>query len=139
MGTRSLTTALNNKGEEIMVLYRQYDGYPSGHGQDLKNFLEDFQICNGFGREQETGKWANGMGCLAAQLVSHFKTEIGEFYLHKSGTRDICEEYIYTITENDDHKLNMTVFETYSGGKVLYNGPIKQFDPDKLTEEEEED
>ena len=40
MGTRSLTTFIdNNTKEEIVVMYRQYDGYPGGHGRDLLNFL----------------------------------------------------------------------------------------------------
>lgn len=64
------------------------------------------------------------MGCLAAQIVAHFKAEIGEFYLHKSGTRNICEEYIYTISENKNHTLDMEVFQIYDGGKVLYSGQI---------------
>lgn len=56
MGTRSLTVVLNGKGEEIITLYRQYDGYPSGHGQELKRFLQDYRICNGIGTEQDLGK-----------------------------------------------------------------------------------
>lgn len=36
MGTRSLTV-MKDTGNEIAVLYRQFDGYPEGHGQgDLR-------------------------------------------------------------------------------------------------------
>ena len=36
MGTRSLTTFKeDHNNEEIVVLYRQFDGYPEGHGIDL--------------------------------------------------------------------------------------------------------
>ena len=39
MGTRSLTTFIDDHTEEeIVVMYRQYDGYPEGHGRDLVNF-----------------------------------------------------------------------------------------------------
>ena len=38
------------------------------------------------------------MGCLAAQIVSHFKGDrAGDFYLYASGTRDVGEQYIYKI------------------------------------------
>ena len=40
MGTRSLTTFIDDHTkEEIVVMYRHYDGYPSGHGKDLIDFL----------------------------------------------------------------------------------------------------
>lgn len=81
MGTRSLTYCYDSfKHEPIIALYRQFDGYPEGHGADLAEFLDGFNIVNGLGRDTPT-KTANGMGCLAAQLVAHFKTEAGQFYL----------------------------------------------------------
>src|SRR5687767_2029853 len=65
MGTRSLTIVEEVGGAEICVLYRQYDGYPTGHGAELKSFLEGIQIVNGLslGDQKRT---ANGMDCLAA-------------------------------------------------------------------------
>ena len=120
MGTRSLTVVLNGRGEEIITLYRQYDGYPTGHGEELKMFLEDFQICNGIGLQQDTGKWANGMECLAAQIVTHFKKEIGQLY--KPTTRDVGEEFIYTIKESAEHDLDVEI-EAY--GKLVYTGSFK--------------
>ena len=39
MGTRSLTV-VKEEENELLVMYRQMDGYPSGHGQDLANFLK---------------------------------------------------------------------------------------------------
>jgi len=107
MGTRSLTVVKEQEwktedgeiipAKEIMVMYRQMDGYPEGHGAELVNAFGDIKICNGYGTEQSSGKWANGMGCLAAQVVAHFKTEIGGIYLEPSGTRDSGEEYVYTL------------------------------------------
>ncbi len=38
MGTRSLTI-LCGRDAEIAVLYRQYDGYPEGHGRELAEIL----------------------------------------------------------------------------------------------------
>lgn len=96
MGTRSLTVFKDNDGREICVLYRQFDGYPEGHGAELRNFLRGFKVVNGISVFKP--KLANGMGCLAAQVIAHFKTEVGGFYLHPPGTRNIWEEWIYTIS-----------------------------------------
>ena len=87
-------------GAEIVVLYRQMDGYPDGHGAELAAFLEGKVIVNGIGSDTPEGAF-NGMGCLAAQVVAHFKDGIGGFYLHPAGSRDIGEEYIYTVSEQD--------------------------------------
>ena len=37
MGTRSLTHIIEDK-ETLTTIYRQFDGYMSGHGSDLANF-----------------------------------------------------------------------------------------------------
>lgn len=102
MSTRCLTVIYNddarrtNQKDEIVVMYRQMDGYPEGHGKELEKFLDGFTIVNGLGASQ-TVKVANGMGCLAAQIVAHFKNGPGQFYLHPAGTRDCGEEYVYHV------------------------------------------
>ena len=104
MGTRSLTTFKeDHTDEEIVVLYRQFDGYPEGHGIDLFRFLNNMNMVNGMS-PGEKRKTSNGMSCLAAQMVSYFKDEPGSFYLYRADTRDVGEEYVYTIyvNHNDD-------------------------------------
>ena len=91
MGTRSLTVLYDTKypeqdAEEIAVLYRQFDGYPDGHGAELDEFLKDMVIVNGISMS-ENRHIAYGGSCLAAQIIAHFKTEAGGFYLHPAGTR----------------------------------------------------
>jgi hypothetical protein len=81
--------------KEICVLYRQFDGYPEGHGKALRNFLKGKEIVNGYSSGDE--KNFNGMGCLTAQVIAHFKKDIGNFYVHAAGTRDCWEEYIYVV------------------------------------------
>ena len=46
MGTRSLTYVYDVK-TPVVCMYRQYDGYPSGHGQELAEFLFDGKLVNG--------------------------------------------------------------------------------------------
>lgn len=101
MGTRSLTVFMDDRWndddpeQEIVVMYRQMDGYPEGHGKDLAEFLAKGKLVNGIG--MDAGVVFNGMGCLAAQVVTHFKDGPGGFYLHPAGTRDVGEEYIYIV------------------------------------------
>src|SRR5690606_27103740 len=108
MGTRCLTVINDFNGEEIAALYRQFDGYPDGHGSELADFLNEFMLGNGIPynldeqlKKQKKKKFANGMNCLAAQIIAHFKDEAGGFYLFKAGTRDCGEEYIYTVYEKN--------------------------------------
>ena len=125
MGTRSLTVFNNEMdNEEIVVLYRQYDGYPEGHGIDLLNFLNNMEIVNGISNKEKR-RIANGMGCLSAQVVAYFKEAPGDFYLHSAGTRDIGEEFIYTLYYTEELKIK--VQDTYSGGNDLFDGNIKAY------------
>ena len=126
MGTRSLTV-FNNEWDdsEICVLYRQSDGYPEGHGIDLLNFLKNMNIVNGISIG-ESRRISNGMDCLAAQVVAHFKTGPGGFYLHSAGTRDIGEEFIYTLYYTEE--LRIKVQDTYDGGNDLFDGNIEAYE-----------
>jgi hypothetical protein len=105
MGTRSLTyvfdTYKQDNGIEkhvpLVCLYRQYDGYLEGHGLELAQFLTPFHMVNGLGAETKD-KVANGMGCLAAQMVAHFKDGAGQFYLHAPELDQDCgQEYEYHV------------------------------------------
>lgn len=130
MSTRSLTVFIDDEGEEIVVLYRHMDGFPDAHGMDLKEFLNGFVVVNGIGKE--IVKTANGMGCLAAQVIAHFKKTIGNFYLYPAGTRDCDEMFIYSIymSSGESNTLNMKV-ET-SNNFVLYDGPVCDFEPGQV-------
>lgn len=138
MGTRSLTIIEEVEGAEICVLYRQYDGYPTGHGAELKSFLEGIQIVNGLDL-RDNKRVANGIECLAAQLIAYFKKEPGGFYLYPAGTRDCGEEYIYTVYL-DAGQVMMRVeagavtFFGFPGTRqvnmpTLFDGEIESFDP----------
>ena len=99
MGTRSLPIvkeSIDPSCEDIIVMYKQFDGYPEGLGLGLANFLIGYKIINGIPPNPDP-KSANGMHDLAAQLVAALMNGIGEIYLHPSGTRDVWEEFIYYI------------------------------------------
>ena len=126
MGTRSLTFVYTDHyGSDesptpIINMYRQFDGYPTGHGAELGAFLNSFEaITNGYAFN-DTRKIANGMGCLAAQLVAHFKTGVGGFYLYPVTSTDCGQEYEYHIYSD-----RITVFGW--GREHLFTGPWSAF------------
>ena len=127
MSTRSLTTFLDEwDNEEIVVMYRQHDGYPKGHGKDLFDYLNGIPLNGKYG----ASLLANGMSCLAAQVVSHFKKEVGNFYLHKSGTRDIGEQYVYTVYyDNDELKVKVrNLYQKDIMDRIIFNGNLEEMD-----------
>lgn len=124
MGTRSLTYVYTEGGQPIVCMYRQFDGYPAGHGVDLALFLNSGKVVNGlpFG---EKGVLFNGMGDLAAQMVAHFKDGPGGFYLHPTNdmSQDCWQEWEYHVYEN-----RVTVYEgAWSEGLVVFNGSWNDF------------
>ena len=136
MGTRSLTIVYDESKRPILNLYRQYDGYPSGHGAELAEFLGQFAaITNGISLG-ETRKTANGMGCLAAQLVAHFKDSVGGFYIHSVEATDCGQDYEYHVYQNEDGDLAVRVKDRGSNmfgltlsdkNECLFDGPVVRF------------
>ncbi len=84
MGTRSATIFYDDEDKPLCAIYRQYDGYPEGHGLELAK-LADKTIVNGYNVNQKDGKHANGMGDLAAQVIAGLKNNphhrIGGVYM----------------------------------------------------------
>lgn len=113
MGTRSLTFVYNERGEAIVNLYRQYDGYPSGHGAELAEFLAGKRLVNGL--SGDTSMVFNGMGCLAASLVANFKQSAGGFYIYAVTNTDCWQDYEYHVYENKIVVKNFNRQEMFSG------------------------
>jgi len=125
MGTRSLTRVIPrqeglayNQGhlhpeKAVVNMYRQYDGYPKGHGVDLAEFLKDIKIVSGI-QYPNDGVIANGEGCLAAQMVKHFKDGIGNIYLQlcKGEPGDCGDEYIYTLFPKAGEPTYIAIYDT---------------------------
>ena len=140
MGTRSLTyveesweTAIadeenNNKvhreTQNILCMYRQYDGYLDGHGRELAEFLQGFNIVNGLSIDVPE-RTANGVHCLAAQLIAHFKDGPGGIYIYNSDAKDCGEEFTYTIYENKG-KVCIRAYDVWAK-KIIFDGT-----PEKL-------
>ena len=142
MGTRSLTTFIelytDEKGKQkknkVVTMYRQYDGYPDGHGSELAEFLSKGKMVNGIGVGDDSLQF-NGIGCLAAQVVAEFKNGAGGIYLQKSN-KNSGEEYRYHVMSNwDTQEITLKVMEVgYMKGdkyinktKTLYEGDVSTF------------
>jgi hypothetical protein len=123
MGTRCLTVLEDENKNEIAVIYRQFDGYPDGHGAELAEFLSGFKMVNGISGD-EPEKFANGTGCLAAQIVAHFKKKEGGIYLHAAGTRDVWEDYTYYVTGT---KGSEPTIKVDCGEGFIFEGPASDF------------
>lgn len=124
MGTRSTTHIYNgkiNKKNHLVSIYRQFDGYLSGYGIDLINYLSSMTVVNGYNSSQENGQYANGMGCLSAQLIKHFKEGIGGCCITNS---DDSQEYDYHVYTHND-KIHIKIVEN---DKLLFNGSLFEFD-----------
>lgn len=102
MGTRSTMKFIrkgNNKLTPLVSIYRQYDGYIDGVGHELAKYLLSKKIVNGIPINDNSGRMANGFGCLIAQYIRDFKTEPGNLYITDM---DDKEEYNYEVIFDDD-------------------------------------
>lgn len=127
MGTKSLTTFLDEwDNEEIVVMYRQYDGYPEGLGLELAEFLSEFTMVNGLGADSYRARIANGVGCLAAQLVQHLKDGPGNVYLEtlNGNPGDSWEEYIYTLYPKEGEPTFISIYDVF-GEECVFVGTSK--------------
>ena len=91
MSTRS-TIAIYENTKHLVTIYQQHDGYPSGVGKALANFVSSGKLVNGLGGDK--GLVFNGMGCLAAALIKKLKDGPGGTYIVPEGQE---EEYNYVV------------------------------------------
>ncbi len=130
----------DHKAEDVQTygcIYKQFDSYLSGLGLELYDFLKDMKIVNGISN-RNTGKIANGSGCLYAQLISYLKNKHGGRFMAPPGckagsvylvpiediTEDHWQEYTYnirvynegendffiTVSVNNDEEMNLEDF-----------------------------
>lgn len=137
MGTRSITRFIETwtdkenktKKQTLCAIYRQYDGYPSGMGKDLAEFLVQGKLVNGIGNINESEIVFNGAGCLAAQTIKHLKEGAGNVYITTPNAPD--EEYRYEIiVDFNTLSLTMKVIDIGYGdkrNKVLFKGSPANF------------
>jgi hypothetical protein len=134
MGTRSLTHIHEDDGSVLLTFYKQHDGYPSGWGKELAEFLAPISIVNGLSGDGKPV--ANGMGCLAAQILAHFKDGPGQFYVYPANASDCGEDYTYHIELPDDAHARLgfpgregmgVVLRVLDGTETIFTGSPADF------------
>lgn len=137
MGTRS-TLRIKDIKRTLVTIYRQYDGYPTGMGQDIKDILNGgyfLTLVNGFSGSDRHPEKFNGMGDFAAYMVmrlkfNNFGQTIGNVYI--TDNKDF-QEYNYTLYNKvDDNNIYLKI-QDYNK-KVMYNGLLKNADMAKIEE-----
>ena len=137
MGTRSKTSfieKIGGKRRHLVSVYQQYDGYIEGVGYDIANYILSKEICNGIRLGRDTSKLANGFGCLIAQFIRDFKTDVGGLYIVDE---ECTQEYNYNIIFDSDLYFNGDFFTDKNtndyfeievidwNNKLLYSGSLE--------------
>ena len=147
MGTRSLTRIIprqeglaydkaHNRAELSLVnIYQQYDGYPDYMAVEYAKWLENINIGNGLGRTPQLNRYANGVGCFAAQFIKEFKDRPGGLYLHPIDNEEGWVDYIYTLFPKEGEETYMSIYHTISKD-VIFVGKqdqvLKKYNKEEL-------
>lgn len=120
MGTHCVTQLIEQGQGALIAFYRHYDGYPAGHGAELLAFLSSF------GKAPHQRK-ASGAGCLAAQMIAHFKSSrYGKqiIMLSPSEGFDMDEDWTYQVYVSGEMEISVTVWEKDSD---VFEGDLSAF------------
>lgn len=103
MGTPALLKVKDESGHTIVCIYAQCDGYPEDFGKDVVDWLSGRRVVNGIG--QDTELRSNGMGELAAHLVTFLKqlSPHGHYYL--APEKGWGAEFTYELFPNKSENL----------------------------------
>jgi len=147
MGTRSLTRIIprqeglaydkaHGRAELSLVnIYQQYDGYPEYMAVEYAKWLEGLSIGNGLGRDPELNKYANGVGCFAAQFIKQFKDRPGGLYLSPIDNEEGWVDYIYTLFPKEGEETYMSIYHTISKDVIFVGKPdavLKKYNKEEL-------
>ncbi len=130
MGTRCLVH-IKEDGRTITTIYRLYDGYPEGMGDDIKRAVGHLDIVNGYNNQTPQ---ANGMGCLAAQLIAKLKDGVGNVYIYAPDSVDMGEDYTYILSDkrNPNVSADRTWVKCMDGdGETVYEGFLTDWNMSK--------
>jgi hypothetical protein len=112
--------------QELCLVYRQFDGYPTGHPMETAEWLASGTVVNGYSKT-DTLQF-NGAGCLAAQLVAKYKEGVGGTYIQSLKSRgNSWEDYLYDIIIKEDKSIEYRCYENGSKKKLIFCGSPAEF------------
>jgi hypothetical protein len=135
MGTRSTYRIIEQyknedgsiENNDLVLIYRQYDGYPTGHPMETAEWLSTGTVVNGLGMAEERLVF-NGAGCLAAQLIAKFKDGPGGTYIHSLSSRgESWEDYLYDIIIKEDRTIEYVCYDNNETKTELFRGTPQEF------------
>lgn len=134
MGTRALIKF--QKDDKILCsISCQFDGYPTGWGQTLANTIKNLKIVNGFNSNHDITNTANGIGCLAATVISKFKLETGLGGVYMIHNDSECEiDYTYIVY---GEVYSFPRIRVESGDYLLWDGWASGYDGAAIEKAEE--
>lgn len=147
MGTRSTYRVIERgmyEGKKwenkLILIYLQFDGYPSGHPSTTAEWLASGTVVNGLDIDKPKSLIFNGTKCLAAQLVVHLKDGPGGTYIYPLQHRGRSgEDYTYDIIveydgKRENYKITFIAYDVTGGWgdkplrfKKLYSGTPEGF------------
>jgi len=92
MSTSGSIIMHDSNGDEIGNLYSHWDG--DSFGEDVQAFVNTIRLTNGIIPNAQN--IANGMSDLAAQVIAHFKTAPGNYYMASRNEADQAD-YVYHL------------------------------------------
>jgi|21_taG_2_1085346.scaffolds.fasta_scaffold02924_6 hypothetical protein len=104
MGTRSVTYIheMESLDEGVVCgFYRHFDGYPSGHGQDMANWLKDKKLVNGIGSDFDPSYMFNRAGAMSVKFVNHIQNVAGAEMIFERDA-DVGQDCTYHIWYRND-------------------------------------
>ena len=135
MGTRSTYRVIEQyktetgsiENSNLVLVYLQYDGYPTGHPMDTAEWLASAKVVNGLGMRNEQLTF-NGGGCLAAQLIAKYKDGPGGTYIHTMDSRgNSWEDYLYDIIVKEDRTIEYVCYENNETPFEIFRGAPSDF------------
>ena len=127
MGTRNLTMVISN-GETKVAQYGQWDGYPSGNGAIVLDFLhttnlDDFKqklnkviFVNG-NKEKEIQNWLKSIGCENGWMTGEQSKLYQEMYPYL--TRDNGANILQMIMDGEEDEIWVTDSTDFAGDSLF--------------------
>jgi len=98
MSTRSLTVFLDDVGVQVVVWYKQHDGFPICYGKFLS------EICAEESTEMDAEAFASKLfaKCVIAYGIKEFNVE-DEYELFQEQAKLLMVDYVYVISKYEDY------------------------------------
>jgi formylmethanofuran dehydrogenase subunit B len=117
MGTRSVTHIHEMPGlggKIVCTFYRGMDGYPTGHGQELADWLKGKRLVNGIGANFEKGIDHNRAGQMAIELMHSLKQDTS-IEVTPTGQGNKYTDFNYTVAYDSGFKISVESYGTTYG------------------------